>query len=135
MDPTVGPANGYLAVYHLVRGDMDQALAFQTKAFAQSPTVPNAIGGMAGLLARTGDTAGAEALIQKLQPDAFGASRALTIYHWMLGDLNAMANWIEKAIDQHDPTILSMLRQWYGREIRNTPRWAGLMRKLNLPEN
>jgi TolB-like protein/tRNA A-37 threonylcarbamoyl transferase component Bud32 len=135
MDPTVGPANGYLAVYHLVRGDMDQALAFQTKAFAQSPTVPNAIGGMAGLLARTGDTAGAEALIQKLQPDAFGAPRALTIYHWMLGDLNAMANWIEKAIDQHDPTILSMLRQWYGREIRNTPRWAGLMRKLNLPEN
>jgi eukaryotic-like serine/threonine-protein kinase len=135
MDPTVGPANGYLAVYHLVRGDMDQALAFQTKAFAQSPTVPNAIGGMAGLLARTGDTAGAEALIQKLRPDAFGAPRALAIYHWMLGDLNAMADWMEKAINQHDPTILSMLRQWYGRELRNTPHWARLMRKLNLPEN
>jgi TolB-like protein/tRNA A-37 threonylcarbamoyl transferase component Bud32 len=135
MDPTVGPANGYLAVHHLVRGDMDQALAFQTKAFALTPQVPYAIGGMAGLLARTGNTAGAEALIQKLQPDAFGASRALAIYHWMLGDLNAMADWIEKAIDQHDPAILLMLRQWYGRELRNTPRWAGLMRKLNLPEN
>ena len=26
-------------------------------------------------------------------------------------------------------------RLWYGRELRSTPRWAGLMRKLNLPES
>ncbi len=135
MDPTVGPAHGYLAVYQLVRGDMDQALAFQTKAFALTPQVPYAIGGMAGLLARTGDTAGAEALIQKLQPDAFGAPRALAIYHWMRGDLDAMADWMEKAIDQRDPAIALMLRQWYGRELHSTPRWAALMRKLNLPES
>ena len=135
MDPTVGPAHGYLALYHLVRGDLDQALAFQTKAFALAPQVPNAIGAMAGLLARTGDTAGAEALIQKLQPDAFGAPRALAIYHWILGDLDAMADWIEKAIDQHDLAIPSMLRQWYGRDLRSTPHWAPLMRKLNLPED
>jgi serine/threonine protein kinase len=133
-DPTVGPAHGYLALYHLMRGDLDQALTHTRKAYAGSPTVPNAIGGMADLLARTGDTAGAEALIQKVQSDAFGAPRALAIYHWMRGDLNAMADWMEKAIDQHDSTMLSMLRQWYGRELRNTPRWAPLMRKMNLPE-
>ena len=126
MDPTVGPAHGYLALYHLMRGDLDQALAFQTKAFALTPQVPNAIGAMAGLLARTGDTAGAEAIIQKLQPDAFGAPRALAIYHWILGDLNAMADWMEKAIDQHDPAIPAMLRQWYGRDLRSTPHWARL---------
>jgi hypothetical protein len=28
----------------------------------------------------------------------------------------------------------SMLRLWYGRDLRNTPRWAIVMRKLNLPE-
>jgi hypothetical protein len=26
-----------------------------------------------------------------------------------------------------------MLRLWYGRDLRNTPRWATVMRKLNLP--
>ena len=135
LDPTSGPAHGYLSLYHMIRGDLDQALTHARTAYSGSPTVPNAIGGMAGALTRTGDTAGAEALIQKLQPDAFGAPRALAIYHWMRGDLNAMADWIEEAIDQHDPAIPGMLRQWYGRELRNTPRWAALMRKLNLPEN
>jgi serine/threonine-protein kinase len=134
LDPTVAPANGFLSVYYLMRGDLDQALAFQTKAFALTPQVPNAIGAKAGLLARTGDIAGAEALIQKLQPDAFGAPRALAIYYWIRGDLDAMADWLEKAIDQHDPAIPGMLRQWYGRALRNTPHWARLMRRLNLPE-
>jgi hypothetical protein len=106
------------------------------KAYAATPLVPYAIGGMAGVLSRTGDTARAEELIQKLQPGvAFGAPRALAIYYWIRGDLEAMADWIEKAIDQRDPAILAMLRQWYGRELRSTPRWATLMRKMNLPEN
>ena len=26
-----------------------------------------------------------------------------------------------------------MLRLWHGRDLRNTPRWATVMRKLNLP--
>lgn len=88
---------------------------------------------MAGTLARTGDTAGADALIQKLQPDAFSGPRGLANYYWVLGNLDGTADWFEKAIDQHDPIVPAMLRQWYGRALRNTPRWAGLMRKLNLP--
>jgi len=96
--------------------------------------MPNAIGAQAGLLARTGDVAGAEALIEGLRPDAFGTPRARAIYHWIRGDLSVMADWIEKAIDQRDPAIPGMLRQWYGRELRKTPHWSRLMSKLNLPE-
>ena len=72
--------------------------------------------------------------VHKLQPDSLGAPRALATYHGILGDFDAIADWLSKAIGQHDPAILSMLRLWYGRDLRSTPRWATVMRKLNLPE-
>jgi hypothetical protein len=53
----------------------------------------------------------------------------------VLREFDAMADWIEKAIDQRDPYGAIYLRTWSGRELRSTPRWAGLMRKLNLPES
>jgi hypothetical protein len=40
---------------------------------------------------------------------------------------------MEKAIEQRDPITPMLLRFWYGKELRSTPRWAELMRKLNLP--
>jgi len=133
-NPNVAPALGLLATLHLLRGELDEARALTEKAYTLAPYVPNAIGVMAGMLCRAGDTARAEELIRKLPFDAFGAPRALATYYWMRGDLNATADWIEKAIDQRDPGALVMLRLWYGRDLRSTPRWAGLMRKLNLPE-
>ncbi len=126
LDPGMAPANACLAIQHLLRGELDQARALMEKAYAATPLVPNAIGGMAGVLSRTGDTARAEELIQKLHPgDAYGTPRALAVYHWMRGDLDASADWMEKAADQHDPGILGMLRYWYGRELRSTPRGPG----------
>jgi len=50
--------------------------------------------------------------VQTLQPDSFAAPRALATYHGILGDFDAIADWLSKAIGQHDPAILSMLRQW-----------------------
>lgn len=72
--------------------------------------------------------------VQKLRPDSFGAPRALATYHGILGDFDVTADSLSKAIGQNDRAILSMLRLWYGRDLRNTPRRAIVMRKLNLPE-
>lgn len=91
---------------------------------------------LAGLLKRTGETRRAEEMLGRLQPtDAFGAPRGLAVYHWVLREFDAEANWLEKVIDQRDAYGAVYLRLWYGRELRSTPRWAGLMRKLNLPES
>jgi eukaryotic-like serine/threonine-protein kinase len=122
-----------LASLHTSRREFDQALAPCEKAYALAP-IPQTIGFLAGLLKRTGNTRRAEELIEKLQPDAFGAARGLAFYHWALGEFDAQADWVEKVIDQHDPVAFVLLRFWPGRDLRSTPRWAGLMRKLNLPE-
>ncbi len=135
LNPAVAPANGILATHHMLRGEFDQAVALMERAYAITPMVPNAIGSLAGLFMRAGDTGRAEELIRKLQPgDAFGAPRGLASYHWMRGEFDATADWIEKGIDQHDPGVITALWLWFQRDLRPTPRWAGLMRKLNLPE-
>jgi eukaryotic-like serine/threonine-protein kinase len=135
LNPAMTPAQVGLASQHVLRGDLDQALAVCEKAYDVAP-LPNVIGLLAGLLKRTGDARRAGELLQKLQPaDAFGVPRGLAVYYWALREFDAAADWFEKAIDQHDPVGVTSLRVWYGRELRSTPRWAGLMRKLNLPES
>jgi TolB-like protein/tRNA A-37 threonylcarbamoyl transferase component Bud32/Tfp pilus assembly protein PilF len=132
-NPAVPAAQGALAAYQTSRGELDQALADCEKAYALAP-VPQAIGLLAGLLRRTGDTRRAEELLAKLDPDAVGAPRGLALYHWALQEFDAEADCLATAIDQHDPYGAIYLRVWYGREQRSTPRWAELMRKLALPE-
>ncbi len=135
LNPTMVLSQLALAGLHASRGEFDQAMELCKRAYTAAP-LPSAIGWLAGLLQRSGDTRAAEELLRKLQPrDAFGVPRALSVYHWILGEFDAQAEWLEKAIDQHDPYGLIYLRIWYGRELRSTPHWARLMRKLNLPES
>jgi serine/threonine protein kinase/Tfp pilus assembly protein PilF len=135
LNPSMVLAQLALAALHASCGELGQALALCEKAYAVAP-LPSGIGLLAGLLKRTGDVQQAEELLQKFQPaDAFGVPRGLAIYHWVLQEFEAEADWLEKAIDQHDPYGALFLRLWYGRELRSTPLWAGLMRKLNLPES
>ena len=135
-NPAMPLAQFAMAAHHVSRGEPDQALPFCEKAYALAPLLPNAIGLLAGLLKRAGDTQQSEDLLQKLRPgDAFGVPRGLAVYHWVLREFDAEADWFERAIDQRDPYGALFLRTWYGRELRSTPRWAGLMRKLNLPES
>jgi len=134
LNPAMVLAQLALAGLHATRGEFDQALTLCKRAYTPAP-LPSAIGWLAGLLKRAGDARGSEELLRKLQPtDAFGVPRALAAYHWVIREFDAEADWLEKAIDQHDPYGAIYLRIWYGRELRSTPRWAGLMRKLNLPE-
>jgi hypothetical protein len=71
--------------------------------------------------------------VQKLRPYSFGAPRALATYQGILGDFDAIADWLSKAIGQHDPAILSGLRVVRTRPPQHSPLGT-VMRKLNLPE-
>jgi hypothetical protein len=134
LNPGIVGALGPLAVYHASRGEFDQALVLCEKTYALAPMLPHTIGLLAGLLKRTGATRRADELLGKLQPtDAYGAPRGLAVYHWVLREFDAEADWLGKAIEQRDLYGGTYLRYWYGRELRSTPRWAELMRMLNLP--
>ena len=135
LNPSVVLALFNLAGRHASLGEWDRALPLCEEAYLLAP-LSRVVGLLAGLLKRTGDTRRADQLLHTLQPaDAFGVPLGLALYHWVLHEFDAEADWFEKAIDQRDPISSMLLRFWYGAELRTTPRWAGLMRKLNLPES
>jgi tetratricopeptide (TPR) repeat protein len=135
LNPSMVLALFNLAGRHAALGEWDLGLRLCEDAFAIAP-LPRVIGLLAGLLTRTGDTQRAEEMLRKLQPsDAFGVPLGLALYHWVLHEYDAEAVGLEEALDQRDPISAMLLRLWYGAELRSTPRWAGLMRKLNLPES
>ena len=134
LNPSMVLAKFNLAGRHASLGEWDRALPLCEEAHALAP-LPRVIGLLAGVLQRAGDTHRAEEMLRKLQPaDAHGVPMGLALYHWVLRDFDAEADWFEKAIDQRDPVSSILLRFWYGAELRPTPRWGRLMRKLNLPE-
>ncbi len=135
MNPNASPIHAHLALYHVDRGEWEKALPWTQKAYDVAPMVPNSAGSLAGILKRLGQDRRSQEVLEKLLPgDAFGAPRGLASYYWILGDLDPLMNWLEKAIDQRDLSGLTTLL-WRGKEIRSHPRWPVLMRKLNLPES
>ena len=131
---TLVPLRPCLAVQHLVRGELDQALALMEKAYASRHYYSQ----YHRIARRTADAHRRHAPGGRTAPEAparrcVRCSSRLGVYHWVLGEFDAQADWFDKAIDQPDPGFVDAAA-WYGRELRSTPRWAGLMRKLNLPE-
>jgi eukaryotic-like serine/threonine-protein kinase len=128
-------ALGMLGQVHLSRGMIAEAFAFAEKAYSLAPWWPGGLGFLAGLLARMGHTSRAEGLLQKLRPgQAFGAPYGFACFHLTCGEIDAAADWIEKAIGQRHLMAISLLRSPLCKDLRSSPRWPALLRMMNLPE-
>jgi serine/threonine-protein kinase len=136
LDPGIGPAYQVIIADHVLKGELERALTFAERAYRLPRVGPEATGNLAGLLQRLGDRERADEILRSAPAgEAFGGARARVAFGWACGDIDATADWIGKAIDQRDPIAAHMARVWYGRALRDTPHWARLMRKMNLPEN
>jgi tetratricopeptide (TPR) repeat protein len=124
-----------LAVSHVARGMLTEALAFAERAYTLAPRSPAALGLLAGLLVRTGDGNRAEGLLDKLRPgQAYGAPLGFAYFHLICGEIDAAVDWVEKVIDQRHLGVF-VLRGPVYKALRSSPRWPALMRMMNLPED
>jgi serine/threonine-protein kinase len=130
----VAPENNWQAYALLfstsfLKGRLVDAATFAEKAY--SPSIPVTIGLLAGSLARSGDEARADTLMQPLNsaPDRYGAPRGLAAFHFVRGDLERVADWLEKSIEQRDAMAPHFARRW----CRNSSRWPELATMMNLP--
>ncbi len=134
-----GPISAIPAVVlsgnHLARGQRQEALAFAETAYAINPTLPAAIGQLAGLLSLTGSHERSKALVNQLLPGTtFGAPFGLALYYLAKGDLDRCADWLEKAIDQRDVWVSFLLNVGNigGRVMWSSPRWPRLAQLMNV---
>ncbi len=123
-----------LSQFHAVAGRFDEGLRWAEKAYRAAPWFLPAVGVLAALLKRLGDTERADTLALKLRPDdGYVDPIGPAIYHLLAGDLDATADWTEKAIDQRHPAVFFFLHVT-AKALRSSPRWPALARMMNLPK-
>jgi TolB-like protein/Tfp pilus assembly protein PilF len=112
-----------------------EALAWTQKGFPEvtAQLLPAAI--QAGLFMRLGEPMNAQPFLDHLgDGHHHGAPAALAVYHLICGDTDQSANWIEKAIEERYPGVLFILQSPLAADLRTSPRWTGLVERMNLPQ-
>jgi serine/threonine-protein kinase len=123
-----------LAVNHALDGRFEDALSLAEQGYRAAPWFTPVAGALAALLERSGETSRAEALRRTLWPEkGDGDPIGPAIYHLVRGDLEAVANWTEKAIELRQPAVLFFVNG-HATALRSSSRWPALARLMNLPE-
>ena len=133
LDPNLVVARVSLAHFHADWGELPEAVAAAREAHAVGPWYPDAVATLAALLRRAGQDSEGQALYQTLGSGGrFGDSRAQAVYHLLMGDIDAGAEWVERAITEHDHSMQYYLRFVIARQLRASHRWPQIARTLNL---
>jgi TolB-like protein/Tfp pilus assembly protein PilF len=134
LDPNFMPTHLYLAALHSARQKFAEALPFAEKAFSLAPWFSQTVAAYAGLLVRTGEPDRGGEIVSALGGgEAYGASRGLATFHAICGDIDAAADWYERAIAERDPNIPYNLQSAQALQLRESARWARLAALMNLP--
>jgi tetratricopeptide (TPR) repeat protein len=124
-----------VAHFHADWGQLDQAVAAARRAYADGPWYPDTTATLSALLRRTGEGREADGLLQSLGSGAqSGDARARAVYHLLCGEVDAAADWVEKAIEQRDHSMMFYLRFVVCRPLRASARWPAIARMMNLPD-
>jgi serine/threonine-protein kinase len=127
------PALVWLTRNYVAQGQLAEALTHAEKVFALIPWNTEAIGGLAGLLMRTGDCARAAEVLAGLgDGEAYGSPIGYANYHFLREDPEQAAPWMEKAIRQRHFLAPLYLRSPLARRLRDGAGWPALAKNMNL---
>jgi serine/threonine-protein kinase len=122
-----------MAMIYADMGDLAQALTMARRANAVAPWYLDAVAVLAALLRRGGDGEASVPLEQLLgAAQASGDAPAHALFHLLCGDVDQGADWAETAIAERDISIAIYLRFVVSKDLRASPRWPKIAKKLNL---
>jgi tetratricopeptide (TPR) repeat protein len=116
---------------HLIDGERRDALEHVERSYALAPWNPSAAGLYAAVLKMAGEADRAREVLAPLQDEASPAPLGVAIYHLLCSDIDACADWTERAIMDRHPAIFYFLA--HARALRQSHRWPRLATLLNLP--
>ena len=133
LDPNLVVARVSIAHFHADWGELPEAVAAAREAYAVGPWYHDAVATLAALLRRTGQDAEGRAVHQTLgSGERFGDCRAQAVYHLLMGDIDAGAEWVERAIAERDHSIQYYLRFVIARQLRASYRWPRIAKSINM---
>ena len=127
-------AQHVLATVYLRMAKPVEALAAAEHAYEGAPWHPRIIGMLAGALARAGRQSRADELVAQLlnMPATNGVPMGMVHYHWTIGDIEGFIEWLEKAVEQREPLAVVYVGNPPVEHVQSSPRWAALLRTMNL---
>jgi tetratricopeptide (TPR) repeat protein len=132
LDGNLVVARVSIAHFHAHWGELTEAVAAARQAHAVGPWYPDATATLAALLRRTGEEREMRALYDSLgSGKRFGDARAQALYHLLSGDIDTAADWVEKAVEERDHSILYYLRFVVCRSLQASERWPTIARMIN----
>jgi tetratricopeptide (TPR) repeat protein len=134
LDPNQVVAMVSMAMIHIHKDDMAEALKIVRRAYAVGPWFPDTVGVLAGLTRRNGEEIESKSLEKALgSGEALDDARAHALFHLLCGEIDQGADWVEKAIAQRDPSMMFYLRFVVSRGLRASHRWPKIAKMINLP--
>ena len=123
-----------LGMMYYAEGDLGAALACEEAACVHAPWNTVARGALAGFLRRSGDDIRADEELRTLgDGSTYHAEVGLMLYYLIGADYERAADWVEKAIDQREPSLLVLLGGPVAKPLRVSARWPALAKRMNLP--
>ena len=127
-----GQSKKRLAETYAARGILDDALIEAEEAYRLAPWHARALGVLAAVWTRLGRADEASGLLTALTSAApFG----MMLYHLLVSDIEAAADWYEKSIQQRETFAVVYFRAPILKSLRESPRWPALAKMMNLPES
>ena len=134
LDETLWFTHFILGLDHLVDGQRAEALTYAQRASALAPWSPVAKGLLAAALRGNEDVQRSDELLEQLRNSvAYGAPLGLATFHLACSEIDASADWTERAIAERHPAIFFFLRA-HGHALLRSARWPALAGMLNLPD-
>ena len=119
----------------LAGGTADNAVIEFRKAAELSGNVPLVLGWLGMALARAGQNAGAQTLLDRLSEISKVAYVPPSCFAWIhlgLGNVEDAFSWMDRAIDARDPMMMPIKSFSFLDPLRNDPRYHTLLRRMNL---
>jgi TolB-like protein len=127
----------YLTIGSVYRdsGIFEKAIAAHRRATELSGDAPHMIGWLGLTLGLSGNASEACVLLERLRRKAAQGYVPPTSFAWIhlgLGDRVTAFRWLNRAVDECDQMLMPIKSYTFLNPIRSDPRFAALLRKMNL---
>jgi TolB-like protein len=135
LDPESYAAQMIIGNVYRESGMFNEAIAAHRRAVELSGGVTQMIGLLGLDMARSGNTAEARMLLQRLHATASQTYVSPTSYAWIhlgLGEIDDAFAWMERSIDEGDAFIIPIKTYPFLDPLRTDPRFPALLHKMSL---